>query len=195
MIRDRSDWKLNSETFHQINRCYGPLEVDLFASRLTNQVPTLLQLAAISGCRGHRCLNSFSRGRNFANPSWRLIVSVLNQAQTQEADLVIVTLLWKAQPWYALILTMLVNWPRPLPHQELVTIMSVSPQLVVWSISGKALKAKDFQTRLQASLPTLGGLRQPSLTIHSSSDGIAGVVRGIPIGTCEQSSKLPSLFI
>ena len=36
-MRDRSDWKLDRRIFLEVNKRYGPLEVDLFASRLTNQ--------------------------------------------------------------------------------------------------------------------------------------------------------------
>ncbi len=122
--------------------------------------------------------------RGFTNPPWNLIPRVLNQVQSQEADLVLVAPLWKAQPWYAVLLSMLVDWPRPLPQQELSTQtgrMAVNPYLVVWSISGKTSRTKAFQSRLQASLSTPGEPKQTSLTTHFSSDGIAGVVRGMPI--------------
>ncbi len=66
-VRDRSDWKLISQIFNKINRCYGPLEVDLFASRL---VPTLLQLAAGSV---DAFLQDCSLVKGFANPLWSLI--------------------------------------------------------------------------------------------------------------------------
>ena len=36
-IRDRSDWKLDVNIFRRIDEIFGPLEVDLFASRLTHQ--------------------------------------------------------------------------------------------------------------------------------------------------------------
>ena len=39
VMRDRTDWKLNSLIFQKINNHYGPLEVDLFASRLSAQCP------------------------------------------------------------------------------------------------------------------------------------------------------------
>ena len=39
VMKDRTDWKLNPEVFIQLNRQLGPLTVDLFASRLTNQLP------------------------------------------------------------------------------------------------------------------------------------------------------------
>ena len=40
VMKDRSDWKLCPAVFHQINQRVGPLEVDLFASRLTHQLQT-----------------------------------------------------------------------------------------------------------------------------------------------------------
>ena len=39
VMKDRSDWKLLPAVFHRINRRLGPLEVDLFASRLTHHLP------------------------------------------------------------------------------------------------------------------------------------------------------------
>ena len=39
VIKDRSDWMLCPDTFHQINQRLGPLEMDLFASSLTHQLP------------------------------------------------------------------------------------------------------------------------------------------------------------
>ena len=39
MERDRSDWMLAPQVFQKINSTLGPLEIDLFASRLTFQLP------------------------------------------------------------------------------------------------------------------------------------------------------------
>ena len=39
VLTDSSDWKLNPNLFPAIVRTWGPLEVDLFASRLTYQLP------------------------------------------------------------------------------------------------------------------------------------------------------------
>ena len=36
---DRSNWMLSRSVFHKISQILGPLEVDLFASRLTYQLP------------------------------------------------------------------------------------------------------------------------------------------------------------
>ena len=36
---DQTDWSLRPEIFREINQQWGPLEVDLFASCLSNQLP------------------------------------------------------------------------------------------------------------------------------------------------------------
>jgi hypothetical protein len=41
VMRDRSDWMLNPDVFQGIDHRLGPLEVDLFASRLTTQLRSL----------------------------------------------------------------------------------------------------------------------------------------------------------
>ena len=39
MIRDRCDWQLHPRTFQRISQKWGPFAVNLFASRLTHQLP------------------------------------------------------------------------------------------------------------------------------------------------------------
>jgi hypothetical protein len=36
---DNNDWKLAPHVFDNLNRAWGPLEVDLFATRLSKQLP------------------------------------------------------------------------------------------------------------------------------------------------------------
>ena len=38
-IRDRCDWMINPKIFQKLQQSLGPLEIDLFASRLTKQLP------------------------------------------------------------------------------------------------------------------------------------------------------------
>lgn len=40
IMKDRSDWMSCLTVFNQINQRLGPLEIDLFASRLTHQLMT-----------------------------------------------------------------------------------------------------------------------------------------------------------
>lgn len=87
---------------------------------------------------------------------------------------------WKSQPWYALLLSILVDWPCLLPEQSFKEV-SLVPQLAVWGISARHSAVRAFQARLLNLSSNLGGQRQINLTIHSLGDGIAGVVNGVQI--------------
>lgn len=52
------DCKLQPEIFREINNIWGPLEIDLFASRTTKQPPEILQLEAELSSRGNRCFQA-----------------------------------------------------------------------------------------------------------------------------------------
>ena len=52
-LRDRTDWKLNPVIFHMIDQLWGPLEVDLFASRLSTQCQRLQKQQIHSSRHGH----------------------------------------------------------------------------------------------------------------------------------------------
>ena len=40
LLKDHCDWMLNPQVFSQIQQVMGPLQIDLFASHLTKQLPT-----------------------------------------------------------------------------------------------------------------------------------------------------------
>ena len=48
-MRDNFDWKLNTQVFNQIQQALGPLDIDLFASRLTHQLPRFIAGAQTPG--------------------------------------------------------------------------------------------------------------------------------------------------
>ena len=156
----------------------GPL-----ASRLTQSVPLLFQLAVRSICRGNRYLPPGLVNReDFAIPSWNLVPRVIRKMRTQEADEVLVAPVWKAQPWYALLLAMLVDWPHLIPKQPManyICTMSLVPQLAIWRISlGRNSNVKAFQVKLQTLSSSCGGPKQINFKTHSSGNGIARVVNG-----------------
>ena len=81
-MRDHSDWKLDQATFQKIDRRYGPLEVDLFASRLTYQCRRYFSwrpdpLAEATDA----FLQDWTTVRGFANPPWILVSRVLTKIQ------------------------------------------------------------------------------------------------------------------
>ena len=85
-------------------------------------------------------------------------------------------------------LSLIVDWPCPQrPNIEPIPIM---PQLVVWSISGKAIK--DFQDKVLISSLTLGDKKLVNHMTHYLANGIAGVLDRFRylFKTCEHGSFL-----
>ena len=118
-MRDRSDWSLNHSTFQKINRVYGPLEVDLFASRLTNQCQRYFSWRPDPFAEATDAfLQDWTIMKGFANPPWNLVPRVLTKTQAQGADVILIAPVWKTQPWYPLLLSLIVDWPRLLPPPE-----------------------------------------------------------------------------
>ena len=180
-MRDRSDWKLDTNIFDRINQMFGPLEVVLFASRLTHQCRRYFSWRPDPFAEATDAfLQDWSSVRGFANPPWNLVPDVLAKTQSQGAKVILVAPVWKAQPWYPRLLEMLTECPRLLPRQVGV-VAHLEPQLAVWSISGKSSETSAFQSRLLNSSSSHGGPKQASLTTHSLGDGIAGVVNGAQI--------------
>ena len=56
--------------------------------------------------------------RGYANPPWNIIGRVLAQVRQQQAELVLVAPVWKAQVWYPVLLEMLVDIPFLIPQRE-----------------------------------------------------------------------------
>ena len=187
VMRDRSDWKLNP--IRRIQDSLGPLEVDLFASRLTAQLPRYFSWrpdpqteatdALLQGWRHLRC---------YANPPWNLVGRVLAKAREQEATLVLVAPIWPAQTWYPLLLSLLVNVPlRIKPHEDLIletregSMPDLVPHLAVWPISGNTILAKRFQKKLRSCSSPPGEASQQNLVTPCVGHGSGGVVDGVVI--------------
>ena len=157
--KDRCDWMLNQSIFQRINSVMGPLEMDLFASRLTKQLPRFYSWRPDPEAEATDAfMQNWAAYRGFANPPWCLIHRCLTKLKKQTARMVLITPLWKTQPWYPLLLELLEDLPRRIPHQPDLVVMPQGqeflmqqgvPQLVAWPISGNPIHHEVFLRRLQ----------------------------------------------
>ena len=158
-MKDRSDWMLNPSIFQLIMRLFPYLEVNLFATRLTSQLPRFFSwrpdpLAEVMDA----FLQDWSLIKGYANPPWNLVGKVLTKVQDQAAYLALVAPIWPSQPWYPKLLGLLLS-ATPLridPQEEAIVeiadqVLEVTPPLAVWPISGNTTRVRDFQVRLQPS--------------------------------------------
>ena len=131
-MKDRSNWMLNPLVFNQIQFQMGPLEIDLFASRLTKQLPQFYSWRPDPEAQGTDAFNQdWSKMRGFANPPWCLIGRCLSQVKRQVARIVMFTPLWISQPWYPSILGMLEDFPRLLPERDNLVTLQLEQKFIM----------------------------------------------------------------
>ena len=189
VMKDRTDWMLCPQVFNKINQQTGPLQVDLFASRLTHQLQDYVSWRPDPEAMATDAFSlDWTKIQGYANPPWNLISRVLAQVRNQKAQLVLVAPVWKSQVWYPTLLEMLIQEPLLLPNRpgliqptHKVNKPDITPQLAVWVISGLDSKAKGFQKRLLNSSLHHGGKKHQRRTTPYSINGWAGVTNGIAI--------------
>ena len=186
IIRDRSDWMLDPKVFHRIDQLYGPIQIDLFASRLTTQCPRFFSWRPDPfALATDAFLQDWTTCKGFANPPWCLIGQTLAHTRSQQARVVLLAPVWMSQPWYPTLLGMLSDYPTLLPEgvqgPTQATDMPICPQLAIWPISGRDSDARNFQKRLQALFSAHGGSRQTNRMTPCLGNGIAGVLDGVQI--------------
>ena len=190
LMKDRTDWKLCPLIFKKINQLFDPLQVDLFASHLTNQISTYaswrpdpnaiavnaftLNLAEFQGC---------------ANPPWNLIYRQspnTNQntpggANSHSTCLESPTLVPHTSEHVSTQTTPTSPQPNMIQPTHKVNQLDIIPILTMWPISGIDSESKTFQRKLRLSSSHHEETKRQSHTTHYSVNGLAGVVKGVPI--------------
>lgn len=136
---DSSEWKLCAE------------EVDLFASRLTHQLPHYVAWRQDPYSQATDAMQQdWSQKFLYAFPPFCLINRVLQKVRHEESQcILIITPTWHTQPWYPVLLQMIIEAPILLPRKNILLKNpsgSVHPlignktlRLAAWKISGKKL--------------------------------------------------------
>ena len=183
VFQDSSDWKLNPQVFAAITKLWGPLGIDLFASRLTRQLPNFVSWKPDPEALGTDAFAlDWNQWKGYAFPPFSLIGRCRRQVQVQQvAELVIVTPVLPAQAWYPLLLELCIDYPVLLPQDPslLMRGQEVQPldhrHLAGWLVSIDHSKRRKFLQRLGKSFYQPGAPILPSLIHQPGTSGIAGV--------------------
>ena len=187
--RDSSEWKLNPTIFMKLCQIRGTPEVDLFASRVSHQLPHYISWK----------IDPFSQGRDafqiswahkfvYAFPPFALIGRILQKVNQDQCLMLIITPAWPGQPWFPGLLKMYVKNPLLLPAlKDLLKdpagklnplVIQNSLRLVAWTISGRTYLQKEYQKGLPILSQTIGEHLQLSITSQLGRSGVAGVLNG-----------------
>ena len=190
-IVDRHDWKLNSAVFQAINSLWGPLQVDLFASRITKQLPRFFSWTPDPLAEAVDAFKqTWTEFTGYANPPWGLIGRCVQYTLQQGATIVLITPCWPSQPWYPTLFPLLLDNPRLLPlSPDLLTspqglkinLPERANQLVAWYISGNRTKIQEYQMKLLHSYLPRGEAQQLKTTILPGESGSNGAFSMAPI--------------
>ncbi len=158
-FHDRSDWQLNPELFSELDRLWGPHDVDMFASRLNCQVRRFFSWRADPAAEAVDAFNQQWSGFNgYANPPFALIGMVLSKVMREHATITLVAPVWEGAPWWPDLQRLSVDTPRLLPDRHdlflpgflgnELPLANPTWRVAAWRISGERSAAS-------ASSPTL----------------------------------------
>ena len=169
-VTGSAEWRLDPKVFRRIAAKWGPVDIDLFATRLNALLSKYISRRPDPFAVAVDALQTaWAEWQGYAFPPFCLLGTCLKKIACEQATLILIVPVWPHQPWYPLLLESLVellllppsptllldpfNQPHPL-------MLSGNLQLAAWKVSRVASLKQAFQTRLQRSSP-LGGAVEP----------------------------------
>ena len=184
--RHQIEWKLNGKVFVRIMRHFGYYDIDLFASRVNNQLPRYVSWNP-DPYAFH--IDSFSldwsQFRGYIFPPFGLILRVLQKIELDNATCVLVLPLWTSQTWFPKLLKLLIDHPLLLPSSPYPVKHPLTGQahptrtkMMACCVSGKSCLNKEFQQTLQILSWNHGGGGRESPINTISKGGFNFVTKG-----------------
>ena len=187
--RKETEWTLDKGIFHEATKkIHVEPQIDLFASRLNYQ---LKPFVAYQPDPEAMAINAFSISWKpyifYAFLPFSIIPKVLQKIQAEEATGLLVVPCWPTQPWWPLVMRLLVQEPLVLPKKKHTLFLPQQPDVVhplhqkltllICHLSANHFKAEAFQTRLLHSSCSPGERALNNNINHSSPNGNSTVVK------------------
>ena len=192
IFHDHTEWKLDSNIYVSITQVLGAPSIDLFASRLNFQTKPYI---AWHPDPGAFAIDAFSvdwgKHHFYAFPPFNLIDRVLQKVEADQASGILIVPQWTTQPWFPVLMRLLVQEPLILPRGKKVLQLPYNPSaihplhhkltLMACKLSGCLYKVKDFQSKLLTLSCHHGENQQRNSTGHTLRDGISFQLNGLVI--------------
>ena len=188
---DRHEWTLDKEVFDTIAKSHPNLDIDLFATRLNNQLDTYCSWRPDPGSQYVDAFSiDWSKFTFYAFPPFSLVPRCVQKISQDKAKGILVVPLWPTQPWFPLLLQLLYDSPRVLPpspkllqhpHRDHPHPLHKTLHLMVCPLSGSPLENLAFLQRQQKLSCHRGDKEPRNNTRHTLSSGWTFVVKGVSI--------------
>ena len=190
---DNTEWKLDPNIYVSITQALGTPSIDLFASRLNFHTKPYI---AWHPDPGAVAIDAFSADRGahqfYAFPPFNLIDRVLQKVENDQASGILIVPQWTTQPWFPVLMRLLVQEPLILPQGKKLLQLPYRPSaihplyhkltLMACKLSGCCSdKVKDFQSKLLTFSCHHGETQQRNSTGLSLRDCISFHLNGLVI--------------
>lgn len=191
--RDLSDenkeWQLDPKVFQEINNLWGPLQIDLFATRINTQLGKFVSWSPDpESIAVNSLLMSWANNELYAFPPFSILSRVIRKVEADHAELVLIAPIWPTQPWYPRLLQLCVDYPRTLPGrmnllrlpQKKQEVHPLLPKLKLgaFRLSGNLSRNKAFRREQQVLSWDHGKNRHGNNTGYTSRSGSASRRKG-----------------
>ena len=114
-----TEWSLCPRVFDHIAEVFFRPQIDLFATSVNTKVPVFYSPLPESTALGTDAISHSWDGMwAYAYPPTGFIREVLKKLQRSRCEMILVAPAWPGQPWFPLLLSLLVDEPRALPVRE-----------------------------------------------------------------------------
>jgi hypothetical protein len=179
---DYSDFKLHPGLFMQLSELFFQPEIDLFATAANTQLPVFFSLLPQPGAAAVDALaQPWTTLRAYANPPFAIMGRVLRKVEDDLATIWIVAPVWRAAPWWPVLMHLLTADPFLLPHRDdtflpgflgsQTALQSPRWRSIAASISGEPSQRAAYQQELSQRLRARSG-QPPAATTQSTGDSL-----------------------
>ena len=188
IFQDETEWMLDREIFQELSSKFQP-EIDLFATRLNAQLSRYVSWKPDPGAEAVDALSlHWGQMKFYAFPPFCIIGKCLQKIVHDKAEGFLLVPKWPTQPWFPLMLSLLVCDPIILPKsRSLLTqsttgephplINTASFDLLFCRLSGNQLKVREYQSQLQKLSWHRGEVLRSSSILPTSTSGCSFVLQ------------------
>lgn len=175
-----TDLQLSPPLFARVDRHFGRHTIDAFASFQDRQLDRFGSREPQPGALWVDSLkHSWLTENVWANPPFSLIFRILHKVVMEGSTITLLAPFWPGQPWFPMLLSLLIAPPLIIPQQRSVFVHPMLPEgrtpqwlTCAWRISGNPSKLKGMGRKLSSFFSRPGSQR---LMRHMTSIGAAGL--------------------
>ena len=188
-VDDNGEWQLSEDVYKKICKIWNEPDIDLFASHLNHKVDRYCSWKPDPNASyiDTFTLNWSKFKMPYLFPPFSVLGRCIRKIQTDQAQAVIIVLLWPTQVWFASLMKILVDLPvilprttqlLTLPKQTLSHPFAKKLVLISCKMSGISTENGAFLKTLQTSSCHHGEVPQNGSTKFIYQNGYSSVVEG-----------------